>query len=169
LRPPAAADYQEFTALMKRNQAFFRSLVPTFKGRASFDEWITRNRFDDYFGFVICRREDGIIIGKVNLFQIIRRGLQSANVGYLISREHTRNGYATEALELMLRFAFCQVKLHRVEADIQPPNKASLALVRGAGFTREGFSPRYVKIGGRWRDHERWALRVEDWRKSAAR
>ena len=169
LRPPAAADYAEFAAMMKRNKAFFSGLVPAFNGRKPFAEWISRNQHDDYFGFVICRREDGAIVGKINLFNLIRRGLQSANVGYLISREHTRNGYATEALGLVVRIAFRKVKLHRVEADIQPQNKASLALVRRAGFTREGFSPRYVKICGRWRDHERWALLVEDWRKLNAR
>lgn len=165
LRPPIAADYREIAALMERNLAFFHGLVPAFKGRASFSEWIERNRYDDCFDFLICRREDGLIVGKANLFQIIRRGLQSACVGYLVAREHTRKGYATEALELVLRFAFQKVKLHRVEADIQPQNKASLALAQRAGFIREGISRRYVKISGRWRDHERWALLVDDWQK----
>ena len=70
----------------------------------------------------------------------------------------------TEALQLALRHAFRALKLHRVEANIEPGNEASIALVRGAGFTREGFSRRYLKHGGRWRDHERWALLREDWR-----
>ena len=60
--------------------------------------------------------------------------------------------------------AFRTLKLHRVEANIEPGNEASIALVRHAGFTREGFSRRYLKHGGRWRDHERWALLREDWR-----
>jgi GNAT acetyltransferase-like protein len=70
----------------------------------------------------------------------------------------------TEALQLMLRYAFKKIKLHRLEANIQPGNVASISLVRRAGFRREGYSPRYLKICGRWRDHERWAIAVEDWR-----
>lgn len=64
----------------------------------------------------------------------------------------------------MLRYAFLELKLHRLEANIQPENVASIALVRRAGFVREGYSRRYLKICGRWRDHERWALIAEDWK-----
>lgn len=71
-----------------------------------------------------------------------------------------------EALTAVLRLAFGPLRLHRVEANIQPQNRASVELVRSLGFRREGYSRRYLKIGGRWRDHERWALLVEDWRPS---
>ena len=64
---------------------------------------------------------------------------------------------------LILAYAFTELKLHRLEANIQPHNAASIALVKRAGFVREGFSRRYLKICGEWRDHERWAILVEDW------
>ena len=65
-------------------------------------------------------------------------------------------------IELLLDLAFGELGLHRVQANIQPENEASIALVRGAGFRREGFSPRYLMIRGEWRDHEQWAMTVED-------
>jgi len=67
-----------------------------------------------------------------------------------------------EGLALVLRHAFGALGLHRLEANIQPDNDASITLVKGAGFRLEGFSPRYLKVGGHWRDHERWAITVED-------
>ena len=62
----------------------------------------------------------------------------------------------------MISWAFGEVGLHRLEANIQPENKSSIGLVRRLGFQQEGYSPRYLKVGGRWRDHERWALLAEE-------
>jgi ribosomal-protein-alanine N-acetyltransferase len=67
-------------------------------------------------------------------------------------------GLMTEALRAAVGYAFNELGLHRLEANIQPGNTASIALVRRLGFRQEGFSPRYLRINGEWRDHERWAL-----------
>jgi ribosomal-protein-alanine N-acetyltransferase len=110
------------------------------------------------------RRDDGAIVGFVNISQIVRGRLQSGFMGYGGVAGQTGQGYMTEAIGLALRRAFTELRLHRIEANIQPNNAASIALVRRCGFELEGFSPRYLKVGGRWRDHERWAIRAEQWR-----
>ena len=113
---------------------------------------------------LVCRIEDGAIAGYININEIVRGVFQSGYLGYAAVARYAGQGYMREGLELVLARAFTELGLHRLEANIQPGNSASIALVRGAGFVHEGFSERYLKIGGRWRDHERWAIRVEQWR-----
>jgi [ribosomal protein S5]-alanine N-acetyltransferase len=113
---------------------------------------------------VACRLEDGAIVGFLNISEIVRGPFKSAYLGYGGVAEFAGRGYMTEAMHLLLREAFTQIGLHRLEANIQPGNAASIALAKRCGFELEGFSPRYLKVGGRWRDHERWAIRNETWR-----
>jgi ribosomal-protein-alanine N-acetyltransferase len=110
-------------------------------------------------------RESGELAGVINVSEIVRGPFQSAYLGYYAFVPHAGRGYMTEGLALALRWIFGELRLHRVEANIQPGNAASRALARRLGFRREGLSPRYLKVGGRWRDHERWALTVDDWRR----
>jgi len=112
--------------------------------------------------FLVLHRGDGGLVGAYNLTHIIRGSFQSAFLGYYGFVLHTGKGLMKEGLLLVLQHAFERMKLHRVEANIQPANEASRALVSGCGFTCEGLSPRYLRIGGRWRDHERWAILRED-------
>jgi ribosomal-protein-alanine N-acetyltransferase len=164
LRPPRAAEYDEYAALMKRSRGFHRYLITPFKGRKQFAEYCRRSPSGDAFRFLIRRNSDRAIVGSIGVFNIVRRALQSGVVGYMIGKPFAGQGFATEALQLLLRFSFKTLKLHRVEANIQSGNAPSIALVKRAGFKCEGYSPRYLKICGRWRDHERWAILVEDWR-----
>ena len=116
-------------------------------------------------GRFVVLRESGDLVGVINVSEIVRGPFRSAYLGYYAFVPHAGRGYMTEGLTLALRWAFRGLYLHRVEANIQPGNEASRALVRGLGFRREGFSRRYLKVAGRWRDHERWALVAEDWRR----
>ena len=113
---------------------------------------------------LLVRESDGAILGFFNLSEIARGFFQSAYLGYGAVAEYAGQGYMSRGMQLLLRKAFEGLKLHRVEANIQPGNANSLALVQRAGFVKEGFSPQYLKIGGEWRDHERWAIREEMWR-----
>jgi [ribosomal protein S5]-alanine N-acetyltransferase len=162
------SDLAEFTALNRASSRLHRGLVSPPTGPEEFADFLTRCRRVDVVCFLICRVADGAVIGAISLSQIFRGGFQNAYLGYYVGAPYARRGYMTEALDLMLAYAFEQLKLHRLEANIQPANVASIALVRRSGFSREGFSRRYLKICGRWRDHERWAIIVEDRKRSKA-
>lgn len=111
---------------------------------------------------LLDRKSEGLV-GVVNLNEIVRGSFWSAYVGYWIVQQRCGTGLMSEALGLALRHAFETRGLHRIEANIQPDNAASIGLVRKLGFVREGYSERYLKVGGQWRDHERWAITVERW------
>lgn len=164
LRAPERSDRVEFTSLMQRSQAFHSPWATAPTDDERFAAYLADARRPDFEAMLVCRRADEAIVGFFNLSQIVRRRLQSAYLGYAVGEPFAGQGYMREAIELVLQHAFSEIRLHRIEANIQPGNASSLALARGAGFRREGFSPRYLKIGGRWRDHERWAILVDEWR-----
>ena len=164
LRTLAAGDRDRYIAAMRASRGLYRGVVSPPTTPEAFDRLLRRGQGDGFELMLASRRDDGEIVGFVNLSQIIRGPLQGAFVGYGGVAGQTGNGYMTEAVGLALRRAFTQLRLHRIEANIQPGNAASIALARRCGFELEGFSPRYLKVGGRWRDHERWAIRAEQWR-----
>lgn len=167
LRPPAPGDREEFVSLMRASRSFHRpwATAPTDDDR--FAAYLADSQRPDFEAMLVCRIADGAILGFFNLSQIVRRLFQSAYLGYAVGKAYSGQGYMREGIALVLRRAFTELRLHRIEANIQPGNHASIALAQGAGFRREGFSPRYLKIGGRWRDHERWAILADDWRARA--
>jgi [ribosomal protein S5]-alanine N-acetyltransferase len=169
LRPPTARDGLEFCRLNRASRRLHRGLAAPPVTVAEFADYVSRCRQANFSGFLICRVADGALLGSINVSEIVRGRFHSAYLGYQIGQPFAGQGYMTEALQLALHVVFGSLRLHRVEANIQPRNVASLALVRRAGFRREGLSPRYLKIGGRWRDHERWALLVEEWRRRRRR
>src|SRR5207248_3128892 len=113
-------------------------------------------------GFLLCDACHGHMLGLVNLNCIVRGSFHSAYLGYWIAASHARKGYMTEGLNLVMHYAFNEMKLHRLEANIQSENTASIALVKRLAFRKEGFSPRYLQIEGQWRDHERWARLADE-------
>jgi ribosomal-protein-alanine N-acetyltransferase len=164
LRSPGRSDRREFTSLMDASREFHAPWATAPTDDERFAAYLADARRPDFEAMLLCRTRDDAILGFFNLSQIVRRRLQSAYLGYAIGAPFAGQGYMRAGLALVLRHAFVNLQLHRIEANIQPGNANSLALARGAGFQREGFSPRYLKIAGRWRDHERWAILVEDWR-----
>lgn len=163
---PRRGDRAAWCEMVRASRRFFVGRVSTGATASAFAALLIRAKDPAGVYRLIWRRTDGVLLGAINLSEIVRGKFQSGYLGYYIGAAHTRQGYMTEALQLMLGIAFRRLRLHRVEANIQPNNSASIRLVKRAGFSREGYSPRYLKIAGRWRDHERWALLAEDWRRS---
>jgi [ribosomal protein S5]-alanine N-acetyltransferase len=149
---------------MRASRALHRPWLSPPTTADAFHRLLERARGANFDANLARRREDGAIVGFCNISEIVRGALQGAFVGYGGVAGTTGQGYMTEALGLVLRRAFTDLRLHRLEANIQPSNLASIALALRCGFELEGYSPRYLKIGGRWRDHERWAIRSEQWR-----
>jgi [ribosomal protein S5]-alanine N-acetyltransferase len=163
VRPPTPADREAYLDAMRASRRLHGRWVPP-AGEESFDRLLSCVADPRYEPGLVCRIEDGTIVGFININEIVRGLFQSGYLGYAAVAPHAGQGYMREGLEVVMARAFTELGLHRLEANIQPANQASIALVRGAGFVREGFSERYLKIRGRWRDHERWAIRVEQWR-----
>ncbi len=165
LREPTARDEAAIIAANRTSRALHRGQVTPPTDAQSFAEWMVRCRQSNVQCLLVCRLEDGAITGVFILSQIVRRLFQSAYLGYYAEQPFAGQGYMTEGMQLVLRHTFLAMKLHRVEANVQPENAASIALVKRSGFRLEGFSPRYLKVAGRWRDHQRWAITIDDWRR----
>lgn len=162
--PPTEADEAAFTAAMRRSRRLHGRWVSMPETPEAYATYLARSRQDRRAFFLARLRDGGDLVGFLNLGEMIRGSLQQAFIGYGGVAGHEGRGLMSEAMQLVLREAFGPLGLHRVEANIQPGNAPSIALAERNGFRLEGFSPRYLKINGRWRDHERWALNAEQWR-----
>jgi [ribosomal protein S5]-alanine N-acetyltransferase len=163
IRPPNSGDCDAFIEAIRRSRPLHRGwITPRARTRAEFGKYLKRFTTDQRHGFLVIHRDTGDIVGAINLNDVIRGNFQSASVGYYAFLPYAGKGLMREGLLLVLQHAFQKLKLHRVEANMQPDNRPSIALAKKCGFIREGFSRRMVKICGRWKDHERWAILAED-------
>lgn len=158
LRPVAAGDRDAFVASACASRRLHGRWVGAPCDAAAFARHLARFDGVAHFGFVVCRRDDGALAGAIHLTHVVYGVLCSGYLGYYAFAGHERQGLMKAGLSLLIRHAFGPLRLHRLEANIQPDNSASIALVRACGFSQEGFSPAYLKLGGRWRDHQRWAI-----------
>ena len=169
LREPTADDEAGYCALRAASEAFlapWEPLPPEGEGFASasgFRRLVAAAASPRHIKTLAFRVDDGRLVGAVNANEVVLGCFRSAFLGYWIGAPFARQGLMSEALALMISHAFGALGLHRLEANVQPDNAASLALVRRVGFRREGLSPRYLEIAGRWADHERWAITAEEW------
>ncbi|MEM7219106.1 MAG: GNAT family protein [Pseudomonadota bacterium] len=155
-RHARSGDRSEFTNLMASSRSLHHPWITPPTNAAAFNQYLARIAREDHEGFLICRYADDSIVGAINLNNIVRGTFLSATLGYYVGAPFVGSGYMSEGLELVKAYAFDTLRLHRLEANIQPDNTRSLNLVRRCGFEFEGLARQFLYIAGAWRDHERW-------------
>ena len=163
IRPGSLADEGEFLAAVQRSRSLHHPWVQAPATPQAYRDYLSKRDDARNVAFFIWVDEPRALAGVVNLNEIVHGCFQSAYLGYYAFAPYAGRGLMKEGLAHVISHAFKVMKLHRLEANIQPGNRPSKALVKSLGFRREGLSPRYLKIAGRWRDHERWAILSEDW------
>jgi ribosomal-protein-alanine N-acetyltransferase len=157
LRPVESRDRSEFLALMRDSKAMHAPWITPPLTERTFDLYLARTLRDDHEGYLVCRKDDDTIAGVININSIVRGSFLSASLGYYAVRTQCGRGLMAEGLGQIVQLCFGSMGLHRLEANIQPNNRRSIALVKRCGFVLEGLSRDFLYIEGGWRDHERWA------------
>jgi len=163
LEKPSEKREREFLAAVKRSRKLHYPWVSAPNTSKAFSNWLSRCKSPMHIAYFV-QMDSGDLAGMICISEIVRGNFQSGYLGYYAFAPYNGRGYMTLGLKAVVKAAFRRHRFHRLEANIQPGNEASRRLVQRLGFRKEGFSPRYLKIAGRWRDHERWALTKEDWR-----
>ncbi|QAT61005.1 MULTISPECIES: GNAT family N-acetyltransferase [Tissierellales] len=159
-------DAEALLDLHLRNSEFFQKYSPTFDDdfytidstRKYISDSVKQREEDKAYSFGICLKDNGKLVGDISIFHIFRGSLQKCLIGYSLDKQYNGNGYTTEAVSLVVEFAFNELHLHRVEAGVMLSNIGSMRVLEKAGFHREGIEQKGVKINGQWQDHQIFAI-----------
>jgi len=162
LKPLRASDAEAFLSAVRRSKHLHKGWVKPPRTGAEYRRYVQRLSSPSHRGFLVVGKRRRDLVGIININNIILGQFRSGFLGYYGFADFEKQGLMREGMRLVLRHAFKKLKLHRLEANIQPTNRRSIALARNCGFSKEGYSRRYLKIAGKWRDHERWAILAED-------
>ena len=171
LRAPRPADYLAWKTLRKESRPFLKPFEPRWTeadlGHRVYQARLKRGRDEakqgsDYTFFIFLRegsREK--LVGGITLSNVRRRAAQFANLGYWMGQDFAGKGFMTEAVGLVVAYAFDSLLLHRVHAAFLPHNMASRRVLEKNGFKEEGYAENYLQIDGKWADHVLFGLTRE--------
>ncbi|WP_405823995.1 GNAT family N-acetyltransferase [Streptomyces sp. NBC_01390] len=166
IRPFTYEDGAEFTARVRESRELHHPWLAPPASPDAYASYAGRLIEDPTkAGFLVCEKGDGTggeggaVAGFININNVVQGAFLCGALGYGAFAHAAGRGLMGEGLGLVVRYAFGpQLRLHRLEINVQPGNAASIALARRCGFRLEGFSPDFLYIDGAWRDHERWAI-----------
>ena len=170
LRHPRWSDYEAWQKLRQENQAYLTPWEPewdarhltrlTYRSRlAKFKKMVAN---DEAYPFHIFRASDDRLIGACNITHVQRQVAQTAQLGYWVGEHYARQGFARASVSAAVKFCFETLGLHRVEAGVQADNIASIKVLTAMGFELEGTARGYLKINGKWEDHDIYAKLSSD-------
>jgi ribosomal-protein-alanine N-acetyltransferase len=161
LRAPVESDREAFLAAVRRSRELHHPWTPAPDTDDAYDRYLSRAAQPNQSCLLVVTDDDGIA-GVYNLSEIVRGAFQNAYLGYYAFTPLAGTGLMRAAMPLVLAHAFDELGLHRLQANVQPENARSRALLEATGWREEGFAPRYLFIDGAWRDHVLYAVTVED-------
>lgn len=166
LRMLEISDAEEMLDMQLKNKGFFKKYSAT-RGdefytldyqREAIKNNMNLKERDEKYSFGIFLKENDKLIGSIALSEVMRGPLQSCFIGYTLDKQHNGKGYMTEAVRLLVDYAFKELALHRIEAGVMPHNLGSMRVLEKAGFQKEGIARKNVEINGRWEDHQVFAI-----------
>jgi ribosomal-protein-alanine N-acetyltransferase len=163
LSDPTPDAEDEFLAAAARSEALHHPWVFPPRTQEQYAAYLQRAANGRSLPFCVRLRANHQLAGVINIGEPVMGVFQSGYLGFYAFAGCERQGYMSEGLALVLDKAFNELGFHRLEANIQPGNLASAALVSRLSFRKEGFSPKYLFIDGAWRDHDRWAILSDEW------
>jgi ribosomal-protein-alanine N-acetyltransferase len=171
LRAPRPGDYTAWRALRRESRDFLRPFEPRWTeadlSQRVYAERLRRGREEaragtDYAFFIFLRAEGAEqLVGGLTLSNVRRRAAQYVTLGYWMGRPFAGRGLMTEAVGMVIPFAFETLGLHRIHAAFLPANVASRRVLEKNGFREEGYAENYLQIDGKWCDHVLVALTRE--------
>lgn len=164
LSDPNAESMKQFLGKVNDSRGLHDPWVSPPSDESEYAGYIERTRKENQRSFFV-RLESGELVGVININEIVRGCFQSGYLGFYAFSGYEGRGLMSEGLRLVIRYAFNNLKLHRLEANIQAENIKSILCVRRQHFRHEGVSLNYLKIKGEWRNHERFAMTTEDYEK----
>ena len=162
LERPSLMRSAEFLDAVGRSRTLHEGLVEPPTNAAGIRHYILRKNSGRDIGHFVIADDEGLA-GVINLNDIKRGSHSVATLGYYAFAPYTGRGLMRNALKRVACLAFERYALDRLEANIQPGNTASLAMVEALGFRYCSFHPKFMKLAGRHRDHQRWVLTLAEW------
>lgn len=164
VRSPREADAETFLRAARASRELHEPWYRPPATPAEWNDYVRRCATDAHFGYLLFDPADGGLAGIATVANVIRGSFWSAHLGYAAMVPYHGRGLMTAGVAAVLDDVFERIRLHRIEANVQPGNDSSRALAERLGFRLEGFSPGYLAIAGEWRDHDRWAILADEWR-----